>query len=416
MVLQWRPGVARPAAAGYLKRRHPALVRLRDGRILAAGGETDRVQVFEPADGTWRDAGTLPQVFRWAHGVALADGRVLLAGADDAWRLLCAIGNADDGEWQACPGFEPFQDARGSGVTPHLGLLADERVLLTLSRQRAALWDADSGWLSVELREDNPRPLWPGNVRPEVRGELAVHRGARAFSFNDPRTGEWLDATLQSLPAFNGAALALPDGRTLAVHVSDTGFTSLALWDAQAGEWSAPRDDRNNAKLGTALVPTADGCVLAWAPGGYSLPLYGEKRTGKPAFVIIDPRTLSVRHIHGLFVDVRDGRLVALNDGTVMVAGTDIAGVHSGPGFRRFRASCRGVEAVAGEASPLPRGEGAPPRRPKPNSNGTGAEAVVPGEGAPEPAMPGYVIVLLGVVLPILIPVAVFFLRRRMLR
>jgi N-acetylneuraminic acid mutarotase len=62
------------------------LVRLPDGRVLAAGGvDPDyHVQVgselFDPASGAWRASGDLAQAVMWSAAEALPDGRVLVAG------------------------------------------------------------------------------------------------------------------------------------------------------------------------------------------------------------------------------------------------------------------------------------------------------------------------------------------------
>jgi hypothetical protein len=67
------------------ERLKPAAVRLQDGRVLAVGGLgagqfLSSVEVYDPAEGTWSDAGSL-EVGRGFHTATLADdGKVVVTG------------------------------------------------------------------------------------------------------------------------------------------------------------------------------------------------------------------------------------------------------------------------------------------------------------------------------------------------
>jgi len=82
------PATNRWAATGSMTsaRAQYSLVRLPDGRVLAAGGVNPsyRVQaaseLFNPATGLWRATGSLAVPTMWPAAQLLPDGRVLLAG------------------------------------------------------------------------------------------------------------------------------------------------------------------------------------------------------------------------------------------------------------------------------------------------------------------------------------------------
>jgi hypothetical protein len=63
-------------------------VALADGRVLVAGGADDAgprsdAELFDPASGTFSPAGTMADGREAAVAVRLADGRVLVAGGAD---------------------------------------------------------------------------------------------------------------------------------------------------------------------------------------------------------------------------------------------------------------------------------------------------------------------------------------------
>lgn len=56
-------------------------IPLDDGRVLIAGGNTDRVaHIFDPTSGTWSETRRMAQQRFWGAAVPMADGRVLVTG------------------------------------------------------------------------------------------------------------------------------------------------------------------------------------------------------------------------------------------------------------------------------------------------------------------------------------------------
>lgn len=340
--------------------RLPALLPLRNGSILVAGGDTERVELFDPVSGQWRHRSPLPLVLAAPRAVELTDGHILLAGTDKNQTAHCFVGWLAEGRWEACPGFRPLVSAPVREVRPWPFVLEDGRVLLPVSRERVVLWSTGRDNMVVaRLRRDNPNPFRAPDRSAGYSSHVS-YKGPPAFSFEDPKDGEWRDATAAVLPSLGGSsALRLPDGKVL-VSFSEGG---LALWDAKAAEWQVLRDQRKQVSMGAPMVLLPDGCVLGWM---HVQPKFVGPALGKPGFVLIDPRDLSLRQLHSLFVDVREGSLALLADGTAMVLGVDRSGYGVGA-MRRYRASCQGVVPVDETVSAMPTGRGAVLRRLEPD-------------------------------------------------
>jgi hypothetical protein len=91
----FRPATGRFAATGAMRSRRfklgDAVVVLRDGRVLVAGGSA-RVEAYDPRRGTFREeAGRIDAARNFATATLLRDGRVLVAGGyDDRIRSTAA--------------------------------------------------------------------------------------------------------------------------------------------------------------------------------------------------------------------------------------------------------------------------------------------------------------------------------------
>src|SRR6185312_9099857 len=79
------------AAAPMLTARHAgALVALKDGRVLAAGGRlasnlsTTAAEIYDPSANSWTATASMPTSVYSSPAILLSDGRVLLAGGDNA--------------------------------------------------------------------------------------------------------------------------------------------------------------------------------------------------------------------------------------------------------------------------------------------------------------------------------------------
>jgi hypothetical protein len=426
-VVYWRFG---PQPAARTSRqlppwRFPALLTLSDGNLLVAGGDSDQVKVWDPRHDAWSDRATLPAPLRKPRALALPDGQIVVVGVDPNDRLRCVFSTPMLDAWRSCPGFEAIATARLDQSRPTLDRLADGRVLTILGRSQGALFDADRGtWTPLTLRA---RVLDPGAQRDtgEFRG-LRVVGSAPLYSLLAPPSDPGadgaatpLDATAYAVPAFySDAGVRLADGRFLAVLHSQR---RLALWDSSTSTWQLRRNQHIDESLGRTLLALPDGCVLAFADRD-SLPrTFG---TSRPRFAVIQPDTLSVSHLHGVFLDLREASF-ALVGGWVTAVGHGAMG----DGVRhRFKASCNGIEALASR-SLMPSGPGVPLRRLDPDEflqPLTQSLPAVAGTGDDELSLrdPAVVLLVVGtmgsmvslLLIPLLLPVAGVVIYRRLHR
>lgn len=80
-----------------------ATVRLADGRVLVSGGRTgvestETAEVFDPATRTWTLTGSMPVATRTHSMVLLRNGQVLAAGGEDAG-TVASLYNPRTGVW-----------------------------------------------------------------------------------------------------------------------------------------------------------------------------------------------------------------------------------------------------------------------------------------------------------------------------
>lgn len=85
--LRYDPGTNTWTETGRLRtaRAHSVAALLADGKVLVAGGEdaygaTASAEIFDPATGTWSSAPAMPESRIGGAAVALPDGSVLIAG------------------------------------------------------------------------------------------------------------------------------------------------------------------------------------------------------------------------------------------------------------------------------------------------------------------------------------------------
>lgn len=202
------------------------LTRLRDGRVLAAGGidgsnTLSSAEIYDPDTGTWSQTGSMA-LARLSHGATLlADGKVLVTGGTPLpWTVTTSAELYDpcQGTWSSVG---PMLEGRNA---PSLNTL-----LLT------------SGFTLI-VGGTGPRGEWLPSV------ELF-----------DPTTGTFSSAgRLIDTRAVPELAL-LEDGRVLAVGGTSTG--SSELYDPDARTWS-PTGSVNVARFDTKTVRLPDGRVL----------------------------------------------------------------------------------------------------------------------------------------------------------
>ncbi len=250
-------------AKGGLPRFDINMLALADGRVLIAGGVdlsnenssnyhpdvSADVEIFDPATGTWNPATAMPQVGEGQELVVLQDGRVLA--------IHYSFGN--DGERQAQL-YDPLTDAwtftgRMGPISdfPRAIVLKDGRVLLT------SYWDNPVSYLFDPAAND-----WETSA-----GVMMKHRG-------------------------NHGLTLLPDGRVLASGGDDffEGVSPEArkgtteIFDPATGQWTPGQDLKEIRSNHTAtLLP--DGRVFLI--GGIQLVVEKDEIAPTTTTEFIDP-------------------------------------------------------------------------------------------------------------------------------
>jgi hypothetical protein len=128
---------------------------LRDGRVLIAGGMSKdgwvpgqglpvappALLVYDPMTGAFAPAGPMVTARTWHTATLLADGRVLIAGGEDASEAFPTSAELFDPTTGACSSAGSMGTARAWHVA---ALLADGRVLLVGGETTQLLSSADT--------------------------------------------------------------------------------------------------------------------------------------------------------------------------------------------------------------------------------------------------------------------------------
>jgi hypothetical protein len=236
------------------------LTLLPDGRVLAVGGtgaegdgaagagQTIRPQssaeLYDPASGTWQDAGTMAAA-RFEHSATvLGDGRVLVAGGlGPDGDELAALASAELYD----PAAATFvtTNAMATGRANHSAVALSDREVLVVGggggeRGDAALataeiFDARQGsWRQVAPLTEARRGATATRLRDGrvlVAGGELVQGGTRrslsSAEVFDPETGGWAPAGAMTCPRSEHAAVLLDEGQVLVV-AGDAAFPGQA--------------------------------------------------------------------------------------------------------------------------------------------------------------------------------------------
>jgi hypothetical protein len=257
------------------------------GRIVVAGGSErigkewaplGRVDVYNIKLERWTIGAGLRQP-RQDHGaVALADGRVLVAGGTEGPRQLDSVEiyDPDRDTWTSV---KRMPEARSQFS---MTLLADGRVLIAGGLVRGEptrssyIYDPslDSWWFSPSLASAR---LLHATVPLADGGVLLVggqRDGSGTAERYDPRLRRFVLAGTLALPRMLAQAVALPDGRVLVVgglpvDPSRSKFTPTAkaeIWDPKTNAWSEASDPPGAGALG-GLVLTYAGVLRIGGAG-----------------------------------------------------------------------------------------------------------------------------------------------------
>jgi len=279
-------------------RSRPVLLRLGNGKVLAAGGAGDTsAEVYDPDIGTWSATGSLSIARLTPAGVLLADGRVLITGGTTS--TIAELYDPATGVWS----FAGTMTAIHSGgsrpdAQEHTStLLPDGRVLVVGGS--AELYDPAIGSWTATGNLNTPRFNHTATLLQN--GKVLVTAGSVIFGacpapsdtaeLYDPATGQWSAASRLTTPRNSPKAILLPNGKVLVVGGGGTDpscfpLASSELYDPTTGDWRAI-GSLNSATIPLQAVLLANGKVLAIGGNGSGAELFdsGTDSYALPQFV-----------------------------------------------------------------------------------------------------------------------------------
>jgi hypothetical protein len=215
---------------------------LPDGRVLAAGGDTDPAELYDPASGTWAPTGALNEARHEHTATLLPNGKVLVAaGAFGAFNLQtrysAELYDPSTGAWTFTG-----QCVGGGGGAATATLLPNGKVLKT------------GGY--------------------NAQSQIAPPTYSNSAELYDPASGTWsLTASLGDKRAYHTATLLL-DGKVLVAGGFDgTTLATAELYDPATGTWTAT-GNLNEERFQHTATLLASGKVLVAGGGATNAELY----------------------------------------------------------------------------------------------------------------------------------------------
>jgi len=298
-----------PTGAMAQRRLDFSGVVLPDGTVLAAGGfgpysfssagPLISAERFDPATGSWRDAGEMTIWREGGQGVLLHDGRMMVAGNEvvpygvivpgwtDNSPSFGDIYNPTQNSWSATKAMAHRRSSHQTVLLPNgkvlvIGGRASNNGV-AYEQSSAEIYDpVVDGW-SPTGSMAQARCAFTATVL--ANGKVLVVGGA-TFSIPtwtvfataelyDPATGLWTPTGAMAQARNSHTAILLPDGRVLVAggwtfsnNFWSDPFDSAEIYDPTTGRWS-PAGSMPVPMLAPALTPLGNGTWLL--PGGGTL-------------------------------------------------------------------------------------------------------------------------------------------------
>ncbi len=289
----------------------PPLVALSDGKVMVIPNDTaPYVDIYDPVTKTWGTGPNIPISWTGANGIALADGSVLVVGAQDTsfarfnypaktWTTFtqtqigactsCVLARMNDGRVLKIPGsgkaveiFNPSNNTwTAAAVCTYCGTPMANPVVLDDGRvfsvdeslgQTGRIYDpATNSWSTTTAtgRHANARLAKLKDGRVMVIGEpQGGSSPPPVYQIWDPATGTWSPTYNFVRDRTTPAVITLPSGRVMVISGGHTFGTTTEyyddaeLWDPSYNAWvltgTFPAVGRENA----GVAPLPGGSVL----------------------------------------------------------------------------------------------------------------------------------------------------------
>ncbi|MDQ6943796.1 MAG: hypothetical protein M3169_14950 [Candidatus Eremiobacteraeota bacterium] len=316
-----------PTGSMHTRRASFAFVKLRDGRVLVAGGMianhdfTRAAEIYSPARGTFEPTGSLSDGRSGLSGTLLPDGRVLVAGGWTSHGVTASTEIYDPATGRFTPG--PAMRSPRAGHTATA--LRDGTVMLA-----GGVFEGNDSTAAAELYDPRRNAFIALAPMPQARvahtatlladGRVLVTGGQDAMtSLNsallyDPATRTFTPGPRMLEPRSKHGATLLADGSVLIVGGGRDGTWRARLDDTERYE---PKSNRfiaagtmheHRFKIEHSVVRLANGDVLV-AGGGDRAELYDAVHD---RFRLIDGSMGNARNL---------GAAALLDDGSVLIVG-----------------------------------------------------------------------------------------------
>jgi len=287
--------------------------RLRDGRVLVAGGVDTygRAELYDPRTGAWTDTGRMRAEQFDYTATLLPDGRVLAAGGQGValfGRPGAEVYDPRTGRWSVTGRMvttryghtaTPLRTgqvlvASGYDVHDQNGDNAVPVASAELYDPRAGTWRA-TGRLHTARAHGTATLLPDGRVL--VAGGSAGSRNQLGAAFAsaevyDPRAGRWSVTGAMTVARQDHTATLLPDGRVLVaggVGKNGHALASAEVYDPRSGRWTTTGVQRAARALHTATLLPGGRVLVAGGTGATTATAFSTTALSSAEFY--DPRT-----------------------------------------------------------------------------------------------------------------------------
>ena len=268
--LEWT--LTGPMAEG---RRSPAMVELKDGRVLVAGGllptkfTTLTAEIWDPTESAWTTVAPMHRSRDGMGAVRLPDGRVMVVGGKMDAKLVetldqSEIYDVDADTWTEAA---PMSEKR---INHTVTLLLDGKVLVTGGGKEdgpfsktAETYDSGTDTWKTVAPMTVSRSFHTATLLEDGRVLVVGGRGKRMLAeLYDPVTDVWSSAGETEMARAEHNAVLLLDGRVLVTGGLGL-ITESEIYDPVANEWSTG----SSLKIGryrSSTVLLSDGRVVTF--------------------------------------------------------------------------------------------------------------------------------------------------------